>query len=34
MGYCPQFDSLLGKLTSEEHLYLYADLKGIDRKYH
>lgn len=34
IGYCPQFDALLANLTSEEHLYLYCALKGIDKKYH
>lgn len=29
MGYCPQFDALLDKLTAEEHLYLYAAIKCI-----
>lgn len=29
IGYCPQFDALLDNLTSREHLYLYAALKGI-----
>ena len=29
IGYCPQFDALLENLTSKEHLYLYAALKGI-----
>lgn len=34
MGYCPQFDALLEKLTSEEHLDLFCNLKGIDPQYH
>ena len=34
MGYCPQFDALLTKLTSQEHLELFCHLKGIDPKYH
>lgn len=29
MGYCPQFDALLSKLTPTEHLYLYARLRGV-----
>lgn len=29
MGYCSQTDPILKKLTAEEHLYLYAELKGI-----
>ena len=33
IGYCPQFDSLLTNLTAEEHLELYADIKGISKKY-
>jgi ABC-type multidrug transport system ATPase subunit len=28
IGYCPQFDALLDELTVEEHLLLYARLKG------
>lgn len=34
MGYCPQFDALLDRLTSEEHLRLFCHLKGIEPKYH
>lgn len=34
MGYCPQFDAILSKLTSQEHLELFCHLKGIDPKYH
>lgn len=34
MGYCPQFDAILSKLTSQEHLELFCNLKGIDPKYH
>jgi ATP-binding cassette subfamily A (ABC1) protein 3 len=34
MGYCPQFDALLPKLSSEEHLELFCHMKGIDPKYH
>ena len=33
VGYCPQFDSLSEKLTAEEHLQLYCDLKGIEPIY-
>eukprot|EP01060_Flectonema_neradi_P038639 TRINITY_DN817_c1_g1_i1.p1 TRINITY_DN817_c1_g1~~TRINITY_DN817_c1_g1_i1.p1 ORF type:complete len:1922 (+),score=363.69 TRINITY_DN817_c1_g1_i1:42-5807(+) len=29
MGLCPQFDALLDQLTPDEHLSLYADLRGI-----
>lgn len=29
IGYCPQFDALLDKLSSREHLELYAAIKGI-----
>ena len=34
IGYCPQFDTLIGNLTAFEHLQLYAKLKGINPKYH
>jgi ATP-binding cassette subfamily A (ABC1) protein 3 len=29
IGYCPQFDALLDKLTGEELLYLFARLRGL-----
>ncbi|CAG2117502.1 unnamed protein product, partial [Medioppia subpectinata] len=29
IGYCPQFDALLDRLTGEELLYLFARLRGI-----
>ena len=29
IGYCPQFDACLDLLTVEEHLYLYAGVRGI-----
>lgn len=29
LGYCPQFDALLGKLTVTEQLELYYELKGL-----
>ena len=29
IGYCPQFDALLDLLTVEEHLFLYAGIRGI-----
>jgi len=29
MGYCPQFDALLGRLTGREHLEMYARIKGV-----
>ncbi|RNF12533.1 ABC1 transporter [Trypanosoma rangeli] len=35
IGYCPQFDALLDLLTVEEHLQLYAGIRGVmkcDRK--
>ncbi|CAM9440491.1 unnamed protein product, partial [Chrysoparadoxa australica] len=31
VGYCPQFDALLDLLTVQEHLELYADIKGINK---
>ena len=34
VGYCPQFDSILENLTAQEHLELYANLKGIRSEYH
>ncbi len=32
LGYCPQTDPILKKLTAYEHLKLYAELKGVDPK--
>ncbi|KRX06181.1 P-loop containing nucleoside triphosphate hydrolase [Pseudocohnilembus persalinus] len=32
IGYCPQFDALLDKLTAKEHLELYAAIKGIPKQ--
>ena len=32
IGYCPQFDALIDYLTAEEHIYLYARLKGIPER--
>jgi ATP-binding cassette subfamily A (ABC1) protein 3 len=29
IGYCPQFDALLEFLTVQEHLELYARIKGV-----
>ena len=29
LGYCPQFDALLGTLTAREHLQLFARIKGM-----
>ena len=29
IGYCPQFDALMDLMTAEEHLQLYAALRGI-----
>jgi len=31
IGYCPQFDALFPTMTTEEHLYLYARIKGVER---
>eukprot|EP01135_Chromosphaera_perkinsii_P005531 Nk52_evm80s352 gene=Nk52_evmTU80s352 len=31
IGYCPQVDALIAKMTPEEHLRMYAVLKGIPR---
>ncbi|XP_067133238.1 cholesterol transporter ABCA5-like [Centruroides vittatus] len=31
IGYCPQHDALWNKLTVEEHLHLYAAIRGISR---
>ncbi|KAG5490495.1 hypothetical protein JKF63_00615 [Porcisia hertigi] len=33
IGYCPQYDALLSNLSAEEHLWLYARLRGIKEKY-
>ncbi|CCW63526.1 unnamed protein product [Phytomonas sp. EM1] len=30
IGYCPQFDPMFDLLTAEEHLWLYAGVRGID----
>ena len=32
IGYCPQFDALYDELTAEEHLRLYARLRGVPRQ--
>ena len=32
MGYCPQFDALLDRLTGYETLALFARLRGIPEK--
>ena len=32
IGYCPQFDAIWDLLTVQEHLTLYAKLKGISRR--
>ena len=29
VGYCPQFDALLEKLTVQETLYMYGRLRGV-----
>lgn len=29
LGYCPQFDALIGTLTAREHLTLFARIKGV-----
>lgn len=34
VGYCPQFDTIIQNLTTQEHLELYVKLKGINPKYH
>ncbi|RNF17932.1 ABC1 transporter [Trypanosoma cruzi] len=34
IGYCPQFDACLDLLTVEEHLRLYASIRGILRQHH
>lgn len=31
IGYCPQFDALLEKMTAKEHLEMYAAIKGIPK---
>lgn len=33
VGYCPQFDALLGKLTVREQLELYYDIKGLPQAF-
>ncbi|XP_048586908.1 ATP-binding cassette sub-family A member 2 isoform X2 [Nematostella vectensis] len=32
IGYCPQFDALIDEMTSEEHILLYARLRGVPEK--
>ena len=32
IGYCPQFDALMGLMTTRQHLELYAAIKGIPKK--
>ncbi|MCL4138924.1 UNVERIFIED_CONTAM: hypothetical protein GTU68_045571, partial [Idotea baltica] len=32
IGYCPQFDAIIGELTGEEMLSLMAGLRGVSRK--
>ena len=32
IGYCPQFDALFELMTGEEHLRMYARIKGIEEK--
>lgn len=32
MGFCPQFDALFDELTANEHLTLYARLRGVPEK--
>lgn len=34
IGYCPQFDTILERLTPQEHLELYCHLRGIKQEYH
>lgn len=31
IGYCPQFDALLDRLTVQEHLELFARIRGVSR---
>jgi ABC-type multidrug transport system ATPase subunit len=31
VGYCPQFDALIGMLTAREHLTLFARIKGLPK---
>jgi len=31
IGYCPQFDALIGTLTAREHLVLFARIKGVSK---
>lgn len=33
IGYCPQFDALLDKLSGEETLYLFARLRGVSQQF-
>lgn len=33
IGYCPQKDALLSNLSAEEHMWLYARLRGVREKY-
>jgi len=33
IGYCPQFDALIGTLTAREHLMLFARIKGYPREH-
>ena len=32
-GYCPQFDALWDRITVEEHIKLYAAVKGVSSSY-
>ena len=32
LGYCPQFDALCSLLTADEHLRMYARLRGVAEK--
>ncbi|KAG1677981.1 ATP-binding cassette sub-family A member 2 [Nymphon striatum] len=32
IGYCPQFDALYDELTTQEHLKMYAKIRGVPRK--
>ena len=34
IGYCPQFDTILDRLTPQEHLSLYCNLRGIRKEFH
>ncbi len=33
MGVCPQYDTLFQEMTAEQHILLFAGLKGVDRSH-